>query len=333
MESRHLLDVLQSRLDSLPSTWKRLGHYLLTHLDDAVFLTASELAGKAETSESSVIRFARGFGYKGYPPFREELQVLLREKLRPLERLVHAGGVPNASEGAIGRVFELALANIQETRMLAESRALQAAATVIAEAESKHIIGLNASAGTAHLLGYHLGKILPGVSVHIDSGPMLFDSTMAASKRDVVVGVSYPRYAKATVEILRYARRRGARTVAITDSQLSPAAQIAEIALVARADSITFGNSYVAPSLIVDALVALVLSGKRDAALARLQAIDNVVNQQEFFYGASPPERSKAPGSVSGEEGAGSARRRRNGGGRAIKNRKSDLAEDPIHTS
>jgi DNA-binding MurR/RpiR family transcriptional regulator len=285
METRKVLDTLQSRLSSLPPSWRRLGDFLLTHLDQVAFLTASELARNAKTSESSVARFARGLGYQGYPEFREDLQVLLREKLRPVERMAQAGGVPSASGAVVARVFELALTNIQETRKLLESRLLEAAAAAIAQAETIHLVGLNASAGTAHLLGHHLGKILPNTRVHIDGGPMLFDALLAVSERDTVVGVSYPRYAKWTVEVLRYARARGACTIAFTDSPLSPAAQIAEIPLVARVASITFGNSYAAPSVIVDALVALVLRRMRETALVRLDAIEEVVKEQGFFYG------------------------------------------------
>jgi DNA-binding MurR/RpiR family transcriptional regulator len=317
LDTRNVLSILQSRLDGLPPSWKRLGDFLLTHLDQAVFLTASDLARHAKTSESSVVRFARGLGYQGYPELREDLQVLLREKLRPVERMVRAGGMPNASGAVVARVFELALNNIQDTRKSLDTRRLQAAATAIAQADTKHIIGLNASAGTAHLLGHHLGKIQANVRVHLEGGPMLFDALLSVSRRDVVVGISYPRYAKWTVELLRYARTQGARTIALTDSQLSPAAQIAEIPLVARVDSITFGNSYVGASMIVDALVALVLGSKREAALARLNKIDEAVREEGFFYGVrsqdslgiSPPLlESEGAAAAKGNEGKAPAR-------------------------
>ena len=284
MATPDILSVLQSRLESLQPSWKRLGAFVLSHLDQVIFMTASELAQHAKTSESSVIRFARGLGYHGYPQLREALQVLLREKLLPVERMVQAGGMRSAPSGAIARVFELALDNLQETRNALDVRHLKAAATAIAQADNTHILGLNASAGTAHLLGHHLGKIKPNVRVHTDGGPMLFDSLLSICKRDVVIGISYPRYSKWTVEALRHARGQDAQTIALTDSQLSPSAQIAGISLVARVDSITFGNSYVGPSVIVDALVTLVLNLNREAALARLNKIDEILKEENYFY-------------------------------------------------
>ena len=284
MATENILSILQSRLDSLQPSWKRLGDFMLSHLDQAIFMTASELARHAKTSESSVIRFARGLGYPGYPELREDLQVYMREKLRPVERMEKAGGGRSTPSSVIPRVFELALNNLQETRKLIDGRQLKEAATAIAQADITHIIGLNASAGTVLLLGHHLGKIQPNVRVWTEGGPMLFDALLSVSKRDVVIGISYPRYSKWTIEALRYARGQEAQTIALTDSQLSPAAQISKISLVARVDSITFGNSYAGPSVIVDVLIALVLGMKREAALIRLQKIDEMVKEEFFFH-------------------------------------------------
>ena len=286
MAPRHVLGALQSRLDQLPPSWKRLADFLLTNLDRAAFLTAADFARHSQTSESSVVRFARGLGYAGYPELREDLRVLLREKLRPVERMEQAGGVPSATAAVVGRVFDLALANIQETRKVLDNRLLESAVAAITQADAKYIVGLNASAGTAYLLAHHLGKILPNVHMHTDGGPMLFDALLSVAKQDVVIGISFPRYAKSTVEIVRYAREQGAQTIAFTDSQLSPAAQVAAIPLVARVDSITFGNSYAGPSAVVDALVALVYRKTRETALARLTDIDRIVKEESFFYGA-----------------------------------------------
>lgn len=290
MAPQRILGALQSRLDSLPPSGKRLADFLLTNVDRVAFLTASDLARHSQTSESSVVRFARGLGYAGYPELREDLRVLLREKLRPVERMEQAGGIPRTTAAITSRVFERALANIQETRKLLDSCLLESAATAITRAEAKYIIGLNASAGTAYLLAHHLGKILPNVRLHVDGGPMLFDALLSVATQDAVIGISYPRYAKSAVEVLRYARERGAQTIVVTDSQLSPAAQVAAIPLVARVDSITFGNSYAGPSIVVDALIALVYRKIRASALARLTDIDRIVKEELFFYAARAHE-------------------------------------------
>lgn len=288
LPARTVLGALQAKLDRFSPTQKRIGQFLLTRFDEAVFLTAIEMAKRCRTSEASVVRFARLLGYAGFPEFREDLQVLFREKVQPIDRMEHGPGIPRATEAIVDRVSEQAQTNIRDTRKLCDPRALQAAARAIAAARVRYVIGLNASVGVAELLGHHLRKILPHVRVLTEGGPILFDSILAVSPADVVIAFSFPRYAKWTVDVLRYAVERQAKTIAITDSRLTPVGQIASTVLVARSDSISFGCSYIAPMMVVDALVATLVNLNKKAALARLDAVEAALQGHDFFFAANP---------------------------------------------
>lgn len=286
LQAGNILDTLQARLEALPPSQKGLARFLLTHFDEAVFLTAAQLARRSGTSESSVIRFAKGLGYRGFPELQEDLQALLRRNLAPKERMQRAGGIPERSEAILDRMTETALANVRDTRKLLHHQDMKAAAKAVAGAHTKYVVGLRASAGTAHLLGFYLGLILPNVRVQTEGGPALFEALLSVSKADAVLAISYPRYTKWTVEVLRYAREQGAATIAITDSQLSPIAQIAETALVARAASITFANSYVGPMVVVDTLIGMILTQIPRQSLVRLDSVERVLRGHDFFYAA-----------------------------------------------
>jgi DNA-binding MurR/RpiR family transcriptional regulator len=275
---------LQGKLNSL-ARHKAVAQFLLSRFDEAVFLTASQLAKHCRTSESTVIRFARSLGYQGYPDFQRDLQSLLRQKLAGPTEQVHRAGVERQSaEVILDRAMETALRSLRETRKLINVTALQMAAEAIIGAESRYVIGLRASAGIAQLLGFHLRWVLPRVQVQTEGGPILVETLISVKKGDVLVAICFPRYTKWTIEALHYAGKQGARTVVLTDSQLSPAAQVAEICLVARADSITFSNSYLAPMLVVDALVGTVLSLAPRESLARMEALEQALKGQDFFY-------------------------------------------------
>jgi len=283
---RNVMEMLHATLEDLPPSHKGLARFLLTHFDEAVFLTAAQLARHSQTSESSVIRFVKRLGYRGFPDFQGDLQALLRRNLPPKERMQTAGGVPGSSKAIVDRITETASVNIRETNKLLDHQVLRRAAKRIANAQTKFIVGLRASAGTAQLLGFYLSLVLPNVRVQTDGGPTLFEALLSVSRRDVVVAISFPRYAKSTVEGLRYARKQGAATIAISDSHLSPIAHAAETTLVARVSSITFANSYVGVMLLVDSLVGMIVSLFPDESLARLDSLEHVLQGHDFFYGA-----------------------------------------------
>jgi DNA-binding MurR/RpiR family transcriptional regulator len=282
----NVMEILQTKLEHLPPSHKGLARFLLTNFDEAVFLTAAQLANRSHTSEASVTRFAKRLGYRGYPELQEDLQTILRQNLPPKERMQRAGGVPSSSKAVVERSTEMAILNIRETHKALDHQLLHEAAKRIAAAQTKYMVGLRSSASAAQLLGFQLGLILRDVRVQAEGGPHLFEGLLSVSKRDVVVAISFPRYSKWTAEALRYAKEQGAATIAITDSPLSPIGQVADIALAARVSSRTFAVSYVAAMLVIDCLIGMVASLKPRESLARLDALERVLKGHDFFYEA-----------------------------------------------
>src|SRR5438270_11013998 len=69
---------IQSRFDEFSRSQKDVAQYIVDHLDEAAFQTAEELAKRASTSSSTVVRFSQALGFEGFP----ELQQAAREEYR-----------------------------------------------------------------------------------------------------------------------------------------------------------------------------------------------------------------------------------------------------------
>src|SRR5512134_4055517 len=82
---------IQARLDEFSRSQKDVAQYIVDHLDEVAFQTAEELARRANTSSSTVVRFSQALGFEGYP----ELQHSAREEYR---RRVEAQARGNPSE-------------------------------------------------------------------------------------------------------------------------------------------------------------------------------------------------------------------------------------------
>src|SRR4051794_41833710 len=75
---RTLSAYIVSRFDDFSRSQKDVGQYIVDHLEEAAFHTAEELARRANTSSSTVVRFAQALGFEGFP----ELQAAAREEYR-----------------------------------------------------------------------------------------------------------------------------------------------------------------------------------------------------------------------------------------------------------
>ena len=69
---------IRSRFDEFSRSQKDVAQYIVDHLDEVAFQTAEELARRANTSSSTVVRFSQALGFEGFP----ELQQAARDEYR-----------------------------------------------------------------------------------------------------------------------------------------------------------------------------------------------------------------------------------------------------------
>src|SRR6478609_8547167 len=73
-----LSSYIQARFEEFSRSQKDVAQYIVDHLDEVAFQTAEELARRANTSSSTVVRFSQALGFEGFP----ELQSAAREEYR-----------------------------------------------------------------------------------------------------------------------------------------------------------------------------------------------------------------------------------------------------------
>src|SRR5579864_6851610 len=69
---------IRARFEDFSRSQKDVAQYIVDHLDEAAFQTAEELARRANTSSSTVVRFSQALGFEGFP----ELQQAARDEYR-----------------------------------------------------------------------------------------------------------------------------------------------------------------------------------------------------------------------------------------------------------
>ena len=86
---------ISSRFDDFSRSQKDVAQYVVDHLDEVAFHTAEELARRASTSSSTVVRVSQALGFEGFP----ELQEAAREEYRHHHRTAatHPSGFENAA--------------------------------------------------------------------------------------------------------------------------------------------------------------------------------------------------------------------------------------------
>src|SRR3954454_20335285 len=58
---------IRERFEEFSRSQKDVARYIVDHLEEAAFQTAEELARRADTSSSTVVRFSQALGFEGFP--------------------------------------------------------------------------------------------------------------------------------------------------------------------------------------------------------------------------------------------------------------------------
>jgi RpiR family transcriptional regulator, carbohydrate utilization regulator len=269
---------LQSRIsasfETLSPKQQTLARLILDNRYFASFASAAEIGEKVNASAATVVRFCQALGYDGLPGLQDAIRQELPSYLTAVERLERRLIVPEVEGEIAQRTFATDTQNLQRTANAIPAATVDAVVDAFCSAREVVVIAAGVAAAPALFLAYSLQVIGLHARSVLDGDVALSVNTAHLGPQDVVVGISVWRYVRSTVEVLAQARRNGARTVAITDSIVSPLAREAEFAFEVATEGVAHSLSMTAMMSLLNALIAGV--SLRDPTRTRqaLQRVD-----------------------------------------------------------
>ena len=281
--AKDILTHIQENMTSFSKGQKLIANFILSSYDTAAFLTACKLGKTVNVSESTVVRFAAELGYDGYPSMQKALQEMIRNKLTSIQRIEVSNdriGDQDIMSMVMQSDIEKIRLTLEETDRTSFSRAVEA----ISSARRVYILGVRSASALANFMSFYFTFIFDNV-VHVDTTSIseVFEQVMRIGPDDVLIGLSFPRYSKRTVKAMQYAKKQGATVIAITDSDVSPLANIADVSLFAKSDMASFVDSLVAPLSLVNALIVAVSRVKNDQLEATFGKLESIWAEYEVY--------------------------------------------------
>lgn len=267
----------------LSKSQKALAGYIVDHCDKAAFLTANKLGEAVGVSESTVVRFAVRLGYEGYPELQNAVQELIRNRLTAVQRLDVTASLLKEQD-VLKSVMREDIDRIGATLSGIDAQVFDDAVRRILSAHRIYIIGLRSSSALAEFMFFYFNLIFEDVKLLTSSSSsVLSEQLLRAGSEDAVIGISFPRYSRMTVDALAYAREKGADVIAITDSALSPLVAQSDCTLYAESDTASFVDSLVAPMSLINALVVAVGMHRRDALRKVFADLEDIFDKYEVY--------------------------------------------------
>ena len=281
--AKDILTHIQENMSSFSKGQKLIANFILESYDKAAFMTACKLGKTVNVSESTVVRFAAELGYDGYPSMQKALQEMIRNKLTAIQR-IEVSNDRIGDQDIMSMVMQSDIEKIRITLEETDRESFNQAVDMIIAAKRIYILGVRSASALANFMGFYFNYIFDNVlRVDTTSISEVFEQVMRIGPGDVFIGLSFPRYSKRTVQAMQYAKSQGANVIAITDSAVSPLANIADISLLAKSDMASFVDSLVAPLSLVNALIVAVSRKKSDQLESTFGKLEQIWSEYEVY--------------------------------------------------
>lgn len=262
---------------------KRIAAFIAEHYDEAAFMTACKLGERVDVSESTVVRFATELGFAGYPQLQKAMQELIRSRLTSIQR-IEVTRARMSDEQVPEQVMAYDIANIRQTLEELPRDVFFQAVDAMVNARRVYIFGAGSCRALANFAAYYLKLLLPDVHlIYTSSQAEIFEEMLSIDEKDALLGISFPRYSSKAVKTLHYAHARGARVVAITDSELSPIADYATHLLLAHSDMPSIVDSLVAPLSVINALTVAISLRKMEEDRPVLATLEQLWKDYQVY--------------------------------------------------
>jgi DNA-binding MurR/RpiR family transcriptional regulator len=259
-EPQTLSSYIQSRFDECSRSQKDVAQYIIDHLDEAAFQTAEELARRANTSSSTVVRFSQALGFVGFPELQRAAVADSSSPLFAIER--------TEFETAVAADY----ANVEESARKASRATIERAIAAIAGAERIVIAGTDQMAFFASYLRHLLMLLDLRAELVASPSQEALSRLGRIDSETLVIALSAGRPHALVVRAMKLARHRKALTMAITDATLSEVAKLAQIKLYYSSNSPAYVRSHTALLSMLQALAYGVYSRDEEQYADRIKA-------------------------------------------------------------
>jgi DNA-binding MurR/RpiR family transcriptional regulator len=254
------------RISRLTPKQHKLIRPLLEDPGDFLSLSIRALAQRLGTDTATTLRIVRAMGFSGYPEFRGYLIEFTIANVTSLESMLSSSATGSDIPAHVRDSLIQDQNNLGGLRNALDTSRLGALAERVWAARRIVLVAGDLATCLVFYLEHHLTML--GLPVFSATNPARIVTLLrSVGKKDLVIGFSYHRGLRQTVEGLRQAKAKGAYCVGITDTFVSPLVRFSDECFLTSVATRHFGDSYVAPIALINVLLAACANYRRKHTL------------------------------------------------------------------
>ena len=224
-----LVSKITADLTRLSEAERKIGEYIIQNPELIPHMTTKELSVKSEVSQATIIRFCKSIGIESYKSFKLALVkdlTLTEVGLTDFSTLQKK----DSPYDLFHKVIQVNKSAIESCANSMDKKELLEAVEAIKVAEKIVFFGVGGSSTAAFDAQYKFTKLGYQSITSLDFHYML-SLIPHLSENDVFIAISTSGKTKDVLELARFAQKKGAKVIAITNINKSPLYKEADIRL------------------------------------------------------------------------------------------------------
>lgn len=272
------VDLINSNLESMSRTEAKVASHFLGHHNSFALNTLEKVAKEAGVSTTTVLRFCRRLGFKGFRDFQESLRDDMKYQPDLPEKYNRTIG-QGVSNELLARTIRMDILCIQETFRDLSEESLEEAVRLLSAAERVFCFGMRESFALAHYTYTRLLSVRSNVFI-LDAGLNEgVESLLSLKDGDVCVVYAFQRYTKQAIQILSRLKEQGTKVILVTSEPEDGIREYADLVLPCRVNAYGVKNSSAAPVCLANYFCSAVAMKYGGAALEHMKKTEELFKE------------------------------------------------------
>ena len=275
--------IIKENFPSLSPGQKKVAEFITGHMEEGALHTAFQIGKKAGVSETTVIRLAYALGFAGFSDLQEKIR---RDWLETKQAFQTEISAASESIPVTDELFESVIRRekriLQQLLNQVSSEDIWKAVDRIVKADRIFIGGLGSSYAAAYWFYYSLRQLRENVSILSPNGFMPED-VGEMNEDSLLIVFAFPRYRKETLKLVDLANKQAAFVMAITNRQLSPIGQLANLTLTTEEQIDSSHNSIASVISLLEVIIAGIQMKDEGRISSRQQKLERLYAEQGLF--------------------------------------------------
>lgn len=275
--AQNCLGKIRSYYARLSEKEKKVADYILENPEKIIHNTINEVAEDLKIADATVFRFCKRIGFKGYQAMKI---ALASEIIEPIQQIHEEITEDDNEKTVTDKIFQSNIRTLENTLQILDGTSIKTAVDLLMQANRVEFYGTGGSSVVAMDAFHKFVRTGIKAFAFIDSHFQLMSASQLSDK-DVAVVISHSGTNKDTINILKTAKKNGAKTIGITGYPKSPICQLSDVALYTSSEETEYRSealsSRIAQLSLIDALYVNIMVLNNEKAKHSLKKVREAI--------------------------------------------------------